>query len=922
MSACAAQEYLYAGVENGGQCYCGNKIASTATSADATTCDTVCNGNATEYCGGTNRLNLYTSRQAPEGWNSLGCYADNVSGGRALTTQVYPGGAFTTESCLTACRTAGYRLAGTEYGGECYCGNSFSNGGGPAPDGNSGCNMPCNGNAQEMCGGPNRLNAYQYGEDGSTTISPSGTPTTVSSVATSTTTARAEIPTGWSYKGCWIDGANGRIMSNGQPDNNKLTIESCIATCSKLGYGVAGMQYAAQCFCDDFLRNAATKTSEADCNMGCAGDASEKCGAGNRMSVYSNDSLTVYPVPSVQKTNLTGSWSYVGCLSDDGQDHVLPYQIILTKNNTANNCISQCSAFGYNAGGLEFGLECYCGDISDVEAAGKKLVSETECQATCTGNATTICGGPRRLSYYNWKGPPLTTWNYPTGNAAGQYQFLIGGVVVPLITQAAPNGKVTFLEKSGTGAPNTTGAYELDLSQLNNFTAAWRPMHVKTDIFCSASLTLPDKVGRQLNVGGWALDATFGVRLYWPDGSPGVWGKNDWQENVQELHLQDGRWYPTSMVMANGSILIVGGEEGSNGAPVPTLEILPPVGPTVYCDWLNRTDPNNLYPFLAVLPSGGVFASYYNEAIILDERSLTVSKQLPNVPGAVNNFLAGRTYPFEGTAVLLPQHAPYNDPLEIMICGGSTPFQGYALDNCVTIAPEVPNAEWTIERMPSRRVLSCMTALPDGTYMILNGAHQGFAGFGLATQPNHNAVLYDPTKPVNNRFSVMANTIVDRLYHSEAILLDDGRVLVSGSNPQDERFAEEYRVEVFVPPYLMGNPTRPAVNITNRDWSYGQQVTLVSTQPIARVSLMGAGSSTHGNSMGQRTIFPAVSSAGGNTYTITAPPNAHVCPPGWFQVFALNANGVPSVAIWVRIGGDPAGLGNWPAHPDFDVPGV
>lgn len=227
-------------------------------------------------------------------------------------------------------------------------------------------------------------------------------------------------------------------------------------------------------------------------------------------------------------------------------------------------------------------------------------------------------------------------------------------------------------------------------------------MHVKSDIFCSASLTLPDKVGRQLNVGGWALDATFGVRLYWPDGSPGTWGTNDWQENVKVLSMQDGRWYPTAMIMSNGSILVVGGEEGSNGAPVPTLEIMPRVGPVVFCDWLNRTDPNNLYPFLAVLPSGGIFVSYYNEAIILDEVTMQIRKQLPNPPGAVNNFLAGRTYPFEGTAVLLPQIAPYTDPLKIMICGGSTPFQGFALDNCVTIAPDEPNADWTLERMVSQ----------------------------------------------------------------------------------------------------------------------------------------------------------------------------------------------------------------------------
>jgi hypothetical protein len=527
------------------------------------------------------------------------------------------------------------------------------------------------------------------------------------------------------------------------------------------------------------------------------------------------------------------------------------------------------------------------------------------------------------MSFYVWNGPPLHTWSYASGDAAGEYQFLIGGVVVPLVTQPARNGKVTFLEKFGTGAPNTTGAYELDVALLDNFTAAWRPMHVKSDIFCSASLTLPDRAGRQINVGGWALGSTYGVRLYWPDGSPGVWGTNDWQENLDEVSLQAGRWYPSAMVLANGSILVVGGEEGSNGAPVPSLEILPKTGPVLFADWLLRTDPNNLYPFLAVLPSGRIFVAYYNEARILDKNTLDTQLVLPNIPASVNNFLGGRTYPLEGTMVLLPQTAPYTDHLEVLICGGSTPFQGIAIDNCVSIAPDVPGANWTIERMPSKRLLSNIVALPDGTYLILNGAQQGFAGFGLATQPNHNAVLYNPSKPLHARFTVLANTTVHRLYHSEAVLLDDGRILVSGSDPQDDRFPEEYRVEVFVPPYLMGSPERPNITISpnSSDWSYGGRYTFTSTQVVVRVSLLGAASSTHGTSMGQRTIFPAFTCSG-NACTVTAPPDANVCPPGWFQLFVLNAAGVPSVARWVRIGGDPAGLGNWPVGPSFTVPGM
>lgn len=50
-------------------------------------------------------------------------------------------------ACTRACQAAGYTLAGTEYGQECWCGNSFLNGGAPASDG---CNMACKGDPSSV----------------------------------------------------------------------------------------------------------------------------------------------------------------------------------------------------------------------------------------------------------------------------------------------------------------------------------------------------------------------------------------------------------------------------------------------------------------------------------------------------------------------------------------------------------------------------------------------------------------------------------------------------------------------------------------------------------------------------------------------------------------------------------------------------
>lgn len=57
-------------------------------------------------------------------------------------------------------------------------------------------------------------------------------------------------------------------------------------------------------------------------------------------------------------------------------------------------------------------------------------------------------------------------------------------------------------------------------------------------MFCDAALVLPDKGARVLSIGGWSVDSLYGVRLYLPDGEPGVNGTNDWEEDFNVLRLQ------------------------------------------------------------------------------------------------------------------------------------------------------------------------------------------------------------------------------------------------------------------------------------------------------------------------------------------------------------------------------------------------
>jgi len=84
-------------------------------------------------------------------------------------------------------------------------------------------------------------------------------------------------------------------------------------------------------------------------------------------------------------------------------------------------------------------------------------------------------------------------------------------------------------------------------------------------------------------------------------------------------------------------------------------------------------------------------------------------------------------------------------------------------------------------------------------------------------------------------------------------LLQDGRILVSSSDPRRRSVVQEYPVQVFIRLYLMGNTTKPSYLLNNNETSYGQGNTITITMlrdSAAKVSFVGAMSCTHGNSMG------------------------------------------------------------------------
>ena len=184
-----------------GQCFCGTVVNSDSVSED--NCNDACTGNHDQMCGGTDYLSIYEDPDFSDAsdvsiadYEPQGCYLEGV-GGRALVYRQdqVPTANLTIEACLAACQSQNYPYAGVEYGEECYCGVQLTYGAAETDD--SVCNKPCNGDADDTCGGPGALNVYLASsllypvpcQPATSTTSSTVAPTTSSVPDTTTTTS-------------------------------------------------------------------------------------------------------------------------------------------------------------------------------------------------------------------------------------------------------------------------------------------------------------------------------------------------------------------------------------------------------------------------------------------------------------------------------------------------------------------------------------------------------------------------------------------------------------------------------------------------------------------------------------------------------------------------------------------------------------
>lgn len=193
--------------------------------------------------------------------------------------------------------------------------------------------------------------------------------------------------------------------------------------------------------------------------------------------------------------------------------------------------------------------------------------------------------------------------------------------------------------------------------------------------------------------------------------------------------------------------------------------------------------------------------------------------------------------------------------------------------------------------------------LPNGKVFITGGQHYA-VGFTDGTAQ----LIPEMWDPVTQAFTQMAPISIPRNYHSVAVLMPDATVMNGGGGLCGSCAANHFDAQIYSPPYLFKSDGTPAVrpkisSVSAASVKVGGTFTITTTTDavVTSFALIRLSSTTHAVNTDQRRIALKPSATSGTTFTVAVPSNAGVALPGIWYLFALTANGVPSVAKYVKI---------------------
>lgn len=355
---------------------------------------------------------------------------------------------------------------------------------------------------------------------------------------------------------------------------------------------------------------------------------------------------------------------------------------------------------------------------------------------------------------------------------------------------------------------------------------------------------------------------------------------------VRAGDMHTDRFYPTSITLSDGRVLTLYGQDTTTGATQNSLEIFTAGGGG---SWSAPKDlPFNYfyYPWTFLLPDGELFvAGPQKPARRFD---WTATPVIDDPARQYNQMAPQRGENMDGTAVLLPLRPPNYAP-RVLIAGGDSAATQQSAE---WIDLSVPSPAWQALpdlNVPRDKLNSVL--LPDGRVLIAGG---------IGTLPDGGpAEIFDPDDP-GAGFELGPSMRHIRGYHSSAILLADGSVLMGGdangfgdgANTPNERYLPSY----FFKP-------RPILTAVPASISYGAAFSVQTPNPggIAEVVLMRPGAVTHGFNQAQRYVGCAIAGRAAAEVQVTPPPNGNIAPPGYYLLFLVDSDRVPSIGLWLRV---------------------
>ncbi|MGE5758976.1 MAG: galactose oxidase-like domain-containing protein, partial [Gemmatimonadota bacterium] len=355
--------------------------------------------------------------------------------------------------------------------------------------------------------------------------------------------------------------------------------------------------------------------------------------------------------------------------------------------------------------------------------------------------------------------------------------------------------------------------------------------------------------------------------------------------------LNTGRFYPTTITLADGRALTLFGQDNASpGAPTAaSFEIYTPGGGGAWS--APKALPFNYfyYPWTFLLPGGDLFvAGPQKPARRFDPIATPIVDQQYNQLTPQQ-----RGVNMDGTAVLLPLRPPNYEP-RVLIAGGTSQGANWSS----TEMDPLQSAEWIDLSVaaPAWQALPDMNVarrhvnsvlLPDGRVLILGGVEMPPDGGPVE--------IFDPDDPTSG-FQLGPNMKYPRGYHSAAILLPDGSVIIGGDPNGGSTPNERYRPSYFFKP-------RPTISGSPETVAHGAAFSVQTSSPaaIAEVVLMSPGAVTHGFNQNQRYVGCAITSRTATTVDATAPPDGTIAPPGYYLLFLVDHDRSPSTGVWIRL---------------------